>query len=115
METNDVKQTVDVTALLDQGSWSPYQKWVTALTALAAIFDGFDIQIVGFTIPSFMREWHVQRSQFAPVLAVGLVGLAIGSLVGGHLGDRYGRRVGLISNVALFGVATVATAFVHGV
>src|SRR5690348_6200903 len=61
-----------------------------------------------------MRDWHVQRGQFAPILAVGLAGLAAGSLVGGHLGDRYGRRIGLISNIALFGVATVATAFVHG-
>jgi MFS transporter, AAHS family, 4-hydroxybenzoate transporter len=116
VETNDVdmKQSVNVTALLDQSSWSPYQKWVTILTALATIFDGFDIQILGFTIPSLMRDWHVGRSQFAPVLAVGLAGLAIGSLAGGHLGDRYGRRVGLIGGVVLFGAATMATAIVHG-
>ena len=116
MQTNDVdvKQTVNVTTLLDQSPWSAYQKLVTALAALATMFDGFDIQILGFTIPSLMHDWHVARSQFAPVLAVGLVGLAVGSLVGGYLGDRYGRRAGLISSVLLFGLATLATASVHG-
>jgi AAHS family 4-hydroxybenzoate transporter-like MFS transporter len=116
METNGTlaKQTVNVTTLLNESAWSTYQKLVTVLAALATIFDGFDIQILGFTIPSLMRDWHVARSVFAPVLAVGLVGLAVGSLIGGHIGDRYGRRVGLISSVVLFGLATVATAMVHG-
>ena len=116
LETNStlIKQTVNVTTLLNESRWSTYQKLMTALVALATMFDGFDIQILGFTIPSLMHDWHVARSVFAPVLAVGLAGLALGSIVGGYIGDRFGRRVGLIGSVALFGVATVATALVHG-
>ena len=109
-----MKQTINVITLLDQSPWTTYQKLVTALAALATMFDGFNIQILGFTIPSLMRDWHVQRSQFGPVLAMGLVGMAIGSLMAGYLGDRYGRRVGLISSILVFGVATFATAFVRG-
>jgi AAHS family 4-hydroxybenzoate transporter-like MFS transporter len=109
-----MRKTVDVAALLDRSSWSTYQKLLTALAALAIIFDGFDIQILGFCIPSLMQEWHVARSDFGPVLAVGLAGMAIGGPVAGYCGDRFGRRSTLIVCVAIFGLATMATAFVHG-
>lgn len=87
---------------------------MTALAAVAIIFDGFDIQILGFAIPSLVREWHVARSDFAPVLAVGLAGMALGGPLAGYCGDRFGRRSALIGCIATFGVATIATAFVHG-
>lgn len=109
-----MEQTVDVAALLDGPYWPRYQKLLTALAALSIIFDGFDIQILGFAIPSLMREWHVARADFGPVLAVGLAGMLIGGPVAGYYGDRVGRRAALIACVAIFGVATVATAFVHG-
>jgi AAHS family 4-hydroxybenzoate transporter-like MFS transporter len=98
---------------VDRGSWTSYQKSLTALAALAVIFDGFDIQILGFAIPSLMKEWQVARAAFAPVLALGLSGMAAGSPLAGYYGDRYGRRPALIGCVTLFGIATVASAFVH--
>ena len=108
-----MSSSIDVGALVDRGSWTSYQKSLTALAALAVIFDGFDIQILGFAIPSLMKEWHVARAAFAPVLALGLAGMAAGSPLAGYCGDRYGRRPALIGCVTLFGLATVATAFVH--
>jgi AAHS family 4-hydroxybenzoate transporter-like MFS transporter len=111
---NRLSPTVDVAALLDGSSWSTYQKLLTLLAALAVIFDGFDIQILGFAIPSLIREWHVARADFGPVLAIGLAGMAVGGPVAGYWGDRIGRRLALIACVVLFGLATVATALVHG-
>lgn len=109
------KQTVDVAALFDNGPWSTYQKWVTALAAIAIIFDGFDIQILGFAIPSLMREWHVPRSEFGLALALGLAGMALGGPLAGYCGDRFGRRISLIGCLAAFGLTTIATVFVHGI
>ena len=100
-------RTIDVATLLDGGSWTTFQKMVTALAALAVIFDGFDIQILGFTIPSLIREWQVSRANFGPVLAVGLAGMAIGGPLAGYCGDRFGRRAALIVCILTFGVATV--------
>lgn len=107
--------TIDVGALLDHGPWTPQQKRWTILAALAIIFDGFDIQILGLAIPSLIREWHVARSAFGPVLALGLAGMAVGSPVAGYFGDRFGRRTALIGCVSLFGLATIASSFVNGV
>jgi AAHS family 4-hydroxybenzoate transporter-like MFS transporter len=109
-----MSQTVDVAALLDGNSWSTYQKLLTVLAAIAVIFDGFDIQILGFAIPSLIREWHVNRTDFGPVLAVGLAGMAVGGPLAGYCGDRFGRRPALIVCTAVFGLATMLTAFVHG-
>ena len=114
MGSERMTQTIDVAALLDRSSWSTYQKLLTALVALAVIFDGFDIQILGFAIPSLMQDWHAGRSEFGLVLAIGLAGMVVGGPVAGYLGDRFGRRTTLIGCVAVFGVATIATAFVHG-
>lgn len=105
---------VDVAAILERGEWTAYQKLFTLLAALAVMFDGFDIQILGFAIPSIMREWHVSRGAFAPVLAIGLIGMAAASPLAGYLGDRVGRRTALIGCVTLFGAATIATAFCQG-
>jgi MFS transporter, AAHS family, 4-hydroxybenzoate transporter len=107
-------QTIDIAALLDGGAWSKYQKRLTALAALVVIFDGLDIQILGFAIPSLMREWHAARSEFGTVLAVGLVGMVLGGPLAGYCGDRFGRRTALIGCVGIFGLATIATTLVHG-
>lgn len=111
---NRTVETVGVARLLDGGAWTTYQKLVTALTALAVIFDGFDIQILGFAIPSLIRDWHVTRAVFGPILAVGLAGMALGGPLAGYCGDRFGRRFALIGCVLAFGLATVATAFIQG-
>jgi AAHS family 4-hydroxybenzoate transporter-like MFS transporter len=110
-----MSRTIDVGALLDHGPWTAQQKRWTILAALAIIFDGFDIQILGFAIPSLIREWHVARSAFGPVLALGLAGMAAGSPLAGYFGDRFGRRTALIGCVSLFGLATIASSFVDGV
>ncbi|HLJ49142.1 MAG TPA: MFS transporter [Bryobacteraceae bacterium] len=107
-------QTIDIAALLDRSAWSTYQKLLTVLIAVAVIFDGFDIQILGFAIPSLMKEWHAARGEFGPVLAVGLAGMVVGGPLAGYCGDRFGRRAALIGCVSIFGLATIATAFIHG-
>jgi len=85
------------------------------LAALAVVCDGYSNQLIGFAIPAIMRDWHAPRSDFGPVLALGLIGMTVGSVVGGRIGDLAGRRPALIGSVFLFGVATLASSFTHTV
>jgi AAHS family 4-hydroxybenzoate transporter-like MFS transporter len=103
--------TIDVGALLDEGSWSGYQKMLVAATALTIIFDGLDNQLLGAAIPSMMREWALPRQAFATVLAAALFGMMIGGFIGGWVGDRFGRRVALLGSVTWFGLLTLLMAF----
>ena len=110
-----MSQSIDLGALIDGAAWTTYQKLVTALAASAVIFDGFDIQILAFAMPSLIKEWHAARSDFGPVLAIGLAGMVIGGPLAGYIGDRFGRRPALIGSVVVFGLATIATASVQGI
>lgn len=106
-------EPVSISSVLDSGGWGVYQKLLTLLAAFAIIFDGFDLQILGLAMPSIMREWHLARAAFAPVAALGLAGMLVGSPLAGYCGDRIGRRITIIGCVLLFGAGTVATAFCH--
>jgi len=105
---------MDVGHRLDHGPWSRTQKFVLALMALTILFDGFDLLVLSFAIPALMKDWDVPRSGFAGVLALGLVAMSLGTAIAGHLGDRLGRKRALVLSVAVFGSATLATAFATG-
>ena len=102
----DARGTVDIGHVLDRGGWSPYQRWVVFLAAFATTFDGLDIQLLGVAIPSIMKDWNVTRGDFVPLIAIGLVGMSIGTLVAGNLGDRFGRRIALLGSIVTFGFFT---------
>ena len=107
-------QPVDVGRLLDDGRWSGYQRWLVALVAMTIVFDGIDNQLLGIVIPTVMKEWGVARSAFAPVVALGYLGMMIGGLVAGLVGDRLGRRTALLGSMVVFGLMTILAAMVTG-
>lgn len=98
---------VDIGRVLDEGPFTRMQKLVVLLAALAIVFDGFDGQLIGFAIPLLMKDWGVDRAAFGPVVAAGLVGMAVGMAAGGWLADRIGRRRVLATSCVLFGAVTV--------
>lgn len=108
-------QVADVGRLLDTGVWNGYQKYVVGLVALALLFDGLDSQILGLAIPALIGDWQVSRADLAPVVAAGLIGMCLGTAVGGWAADRIGRKWSLIASVTLFGLATVVSALVGSV
>jgi len=110
-ESSDA-QSVNINDLLDGGHWSPYQKLILALMALAYLTDGVANQSLGLAIPALMRDWGLPREAFASIAAIGLLGLTLGAVVGGMLGDRFGRRTMMIASTGFFGLATVAQAWV---
>lgn len=102
---------IDVQKLIDTGRFSGYQFLVAFLCFVIIAIDGFDTAIIGFIAPSLTTEWGLSPAQLAPLLAAGLVGLAVGSFVAGPLGDRIGRKVVLVLSVLFFGIWTLASAY----
>src|SRR5690606_18874404 len=96
--------------VIDEGPWSGYQKRILLLVALTIVFDGFDAQIVGFSIPALSAEWGIDRAAFAPVVASGVFGMMIGSAAIGPIVDRIGRRATIIHAVLVYGAATLVAA-----
>jgi AAHS family 4-hydroxybenzoate transporter-like MFS transporter len=108
-------KTIDLGPLLDEGHWSGYQKLLVLATALAIVLDGVDNQLLSVAIPALSAEWGVPGSAFAPVVAIGLLGMMLGGAIAGVVGDRFGRRLALLGSVFTFGVLTFSLQFVQSV
>jgi AAHS family 4-hydroxybenzoate transporter-like MFS transporter len=102
---------IDIGRVLDDGPFTGMQKMVVMLASLAIVMDGLDGQLIGFAIPMLIKEWGITRSAFAPAVAAGLLGMALGSASVGAFADRYGRRLAVVGSVLLFGLATCAIGF----
>ena len=103
--------SVDIGSVLDDGPFTTTQKIAVFMVATAIVMDGFDGQLIGFAIPSLIKEWGITRGAFAPAVAAGLLGMAIGSATAGLIADKFGRRMALIASVFIFGATTCAIGF----
>ena len=99
------------TGMLDDLPLSSFQIWSVLMIAATVILDGLDNQMLGLAAPSLLKEWGIDRTALGSVFALGFVGMAVGTLTSGWVGDRFGRRGALIIGVAIFGVATLLTGF----
>ncbi|MBN3809949.1 MFS transporter [Paraburkholderia sp. Ac-20347] len=106
---------VDIGGVLDDGPFSTMQKIAVFMVATAIVMDGFDGQLIGFAIPSLIKEWGITRGAFAPAVAAGLLGMAVGSVCAGLLADRFGRRMAVIVSVFIFGATTCTIGFAPNV
>ena len=96
----------------------PISAWQikTLMICLAImIFDGLDVQLLSYAAPAILSEWDISKAVLAPALTAALVGMALGAITGGYLGDRFGSRRVMILAVALFGTTTIATAYATNV
>lgn len=96
----------DVSRAIDEGKFSPLQKYIYLLAAMTIMLDGFDGQMIGYAIPMIMNEWGVSRAAFSVAVACGLMGMAIGSVSAGMIADKVGRKPVLVASVLLFAVST---------
>jgi MFS transporter, AAHS family, 4-hydroxybenzoate transporter len=104
-------RSIEVTqAASDSGSVARFR--VAGLCAAVLLFEGFDIAVVGYVVPLLADAWRLAPGAFTYVLTAGNLGLLIGSLIAGLLGDRFGRKPVLIASVVTFGVGSFTSAFV---
>src|SRR3989344_2131934 len=87
--------------LIDSTRVSSFQWRVFALCFFVAILDGFDTQAIAFTGPSITEAFGLGAGALAPILTAGIVGMVLGAMVLGLMGDKFGRRPAIIGSVAL--------------
>ena len=85
--------------------------WLTCWCLLAMMADGFDLLNASIAGPAIIKEWGISRAALGPVFSASLVGFLVGAPFFGYLGDRYGRRVAIISSLLFVGASTLASAW----
>src|SRR3954470_15897041 len=88
--------------------------WVVGLATLGLIFDGYDLVVYGTVISIFLRnpnEIGAVTPQLAGALgSYALVGVLVGALLAGTVGDILGRRKVMLAAYAWFSVGMAFTA-----
>jgi len=91
-----------------QETWDLGQVLMALFTALAFFAEGMGAQAMGLALPAIIKAWGLPRAVLASATAIGMTGFALGAVLGGLCGDRFGRRSSLIFSLALLGVSTAA-------
>jgi AAHS family 4-hydroxybenzoate transporter-like MFS transporter len=103
-----VKVAIDEILDARRGSW--LQLAVIALMTAVTVLDGLDMQLLPLSAPLILSEWGISKLALSPAMGGALMGMAVGSVMGGYIGDRFGRRQTLVGAVGFFGLATLACA-----
>jgi len=102
---------VNAGARLDRLPLSSFHRRIMWLIGAGMFFDGFDIYLAGIVLGATVKSGFSTLGQNAEFVSATFVGMMLGSLVTGFLGDRFGRRFTYQSNLAIFGFASLAAAF----
>jgi len=86
------------------------RRWVLVATILASSMAFVDGTMVNVALPAIRRDLQATAADAQWVVESYALFLAALLLVGGSLGDRYGRRRVFLIGVAVFGVASLACA-----
>jgi AAHS family 4-hydroxybenzoate transporter-like MFS transporter len=90
----------------------PVQLRVLALCTLIQICDAYDVNAIAVTVPSLTHAWNLPGPAFTQAFVWSSVGILVGALSSGPIGDRLGRRPLLLGSVLIYGLASLLTGFV---
>jgi AAHS family 4-hydroxybenzoate transporter-like MFS transporter len=65
---------------------------------------------IGWAVPSLTHAWHIAPPAFALAFLFSNIGILVGALIAGPIGDRFGRKPLLLGSVAIFGLASLLSA-----
>jgi AAHS family 4-hydroxybenzoate transporter-like MFS transporter len=85
---------------------------VAILCGLVQMCDGYDLNAIAWAAPSLIKSWGLTPPAFTTAFLWSSIGIMVGALSAGPLGDRFGRRPLLLASLTLFGVASLLSAFV---
>ncbi|WP_329620186.1 MFS transporter [Streptomyces sp. NBC_01255] len=92
----------------------PHSRWhvkVRFLIGAVTFFEAFDQLLAASALPVLMKEWHLTTGQATLAVTAASIGMLLGALAAGWLGDRIGRVRTVALGVGITGLASLAVAF----
>jgi putative MFS transporter len=102
---------VNAGARLDRLPISSFHYRIFWLVGAGMFFDGYDLYVAGGVLASLIQTKFSTLPQNLQFISLTFVGMTLGSLITGFVGDKYGRRFTYQINLLIFGLASIAAAF----
>ena len=99
----------DIGELLDRQKLSTYHLVTIVLCVLIIIVDGADTGSANVVGPAILRAFPAPRSVLGWVFAWSGIGVFFGSFIFGYIGDRHGRKTGVILAVLFYSLPALGT------
>ena len=99
--------------LMNQRAAGAIHLRIVALAFAAWIFDFYDLILYSFLLVPVARELHLTPEQSSLALGTSLLMTALGGVIFGFLGDRFGRKPMIAATVAIYGVGTALCGLSH--
>ncbi|MFS0691561.1 MFS transporter [Streptomyces nitrosporeus] len=92
----------------------PHSRWhvkVRFLIGAVTFFEAFDQLLAASALPVLMKDWDLSTGQATFAVTSASIGMLLGALAAGWLGDRIGRVRTVALGVAVTGLSSLAVAF----
>src|SRR6516165_8709872 len=110
-EEFQMAMSVNAGARLDRLPISSFHYRIFALVGAGMFFDGYDLYVAGSVLAATIQTNFSTLPQNLQFLSLTFVGMTLGSLITGFVGDKMGRRFTYQINLLVFGLASLAAAF----
>ena len=100
----------DVPARLDRLPWSRFHTLVVTALGITWILDGLEVTLAGSLAGAFKESLHFTDAEVGMAASAYLTGAVLGALFFGWLTDRLGRKRLFFITLAVYLIATAATA-----
>jgi MFS transporter, putative metabolite:H+ symporter len=102
---------VNAGARLDRLPVSSFHYRIFWLVGAGMFFDGYDLYVAGGVLASVLQNKFSTVPQNLQFISLTFVGMTLGALITGFVGDKFWRRFTYQINLLIFGLASLAAAF----
>jgi putative MFS transporter len=91
--------------------FSRFHRRLLLMGGLGYCFDAMDLAVIAFILPVLIAKWSLSSTDAGILASSSYIGVLLGALTAGVLGDLIGRRRIMMWALAIFCLASLASAF----
>lgn len=96
---------------IDDVSMTPFLRKITFFSSGGSFLDGYVLALIGVALTQIVPLFHLSAAWSAAIGASVLLGILVGTIAGGYLTDRIGRRTMFMVDIIAIGVFSLISVF----
>lgn len=109
-------RTFDIAQFVDDRRMTWFNARIIILSCLVTIANGFATNSAFFAGPALVKAWAIKSmAVLGPIFSANLAGFFFGAASIGWIGDRFGRKIALLTALATIAVFSFLGAYSHSI